>query len=400
MRRSRRKRILNRMKKLLFLGLLVLAALVYKSDFGSKIQKNIETISKTEPIPFQGVKMTEEELERKYYYQLLDKEEQQAYKEILQGVRDNEASIYVHLEDAKRTNSLFQYVLKDFPEIFWCDGTTTATSYTGDEPYTVIEPVYLYGEEEKEKMKADIAESVNEYLADISRESTDYDKILYVYETIVNTVDYDENASDNQNIYSVFVNKRSVCAGYSKASQYLLERLGVFCTYVTGTVEGRQSHAWNLVKCDGKYYYLDTTWGDPLFQQSESEEKLKNISYDYMCCNDTELRKTHSPDKNVELPECKSMEANYYVVNKMYFESYDSTEVLKKMNEDISGGKESTVLKFADEDLYREAHDDIFQNVIRKAAKNLASWYGLNEVNYRYIDDPKLNKIVIYWEYE
>ena len=64
---------------------------------------------------------------------------------------------------------------------------------------------------------------------------TDYQKILYVYEYIVNTVDYDLEAADNQNIYSVFVNRRSVCAGYSKATQYLLERLGVFCTYVTGT---------------------------------------------------------------------------------------------------------------------------------------------------------------------
>ena len=66
--------------------------------------------------------------------------------------------------------------------------------------------------------------------------------------------------------------RQSVCAGYSKATQYLLEQLGVFCTYVTGKTTEGGNHAWNLVKCNGDYYYVDTTWGDPVFQQEEGEE--------------------------------------------------------------------------------------------------------------------------------
>ena len=48
--------------------------------------------------------------------------------------------------------------------------------------------------------------------------------------------DYDDAAEDNQNICSVFIGKKSVCAGYSKAMQYLMEKQGLFCTYVTGEV--------------------------------------------------------------------------------------------------------------------------------------------------------------------
>ena len=93
-----------------------------------------------------------------------------------------------------------------------------------------------------------------------------------MYDPVVDEVDYDESAPDNQNIYSIFVNRQSVCAGYSKATQYLLEQLGVFRTYVTGKTTEGGNHAWNLVKCNGDYYYVDTTWGDPVFQQGRREK--------------------------------------------------------------------------------------------------------------------------------
>ena len=43
-------------------------------------------------------------------------------------------------------------------------------------------------------------------------------------------------------IYSVLVNGESVCAGYARTTQYLLERLNVFCTYVTGTATVSYTH--------------------------------------------------------------------------------------------------------------------------------------------------------------
>lgn len=383
------------------LGLMACAFFIFQ---GEDVKEQVmDQFAEKEKIPFQQIENVQENIARKYYYEQLYQEEQTVYLEILQGIQENNAQIYVHSSDAKRTNLLFQYVLRDYPEIFWCDGTTTATSYGGDEEYTVLEPVYLYDAEERDERQGQIDAASAECLAGIKADASDYEKILYVYEYIVDTVEYDLDAEDNQNICSVFVGRRSVCAGYSKATQYLLEQMGIFCTYVTGKTESGQSHAWNLVLCGGDYYYVDTTWGDPVFQEQEGEEVKKNldyISYDYMCCDDAELFKNHTPDEGTALPACTKMNRNYYMMNNMYYESYDSGLILQRMNDVIASRGNPVVIKFADDALYNQAHDDVFQNVVKAAAKNLAEWYGLDEVRYQYMDEPELNKITVYWQYE
>lgn len=380
----------------------ILIAVLFLSQY-EKLGGEVEQSVTGEKIPYQQIEdIHEEELER-YYFGQLTEGDQMVYLEILQGIRENKEEIYVHSKDAMKTNVLFQNVLRDYPGIFWCDGSTTATAYSGDESYTVLKPGYLYDMTEREMRQEEIDAQVQTCLAGIDMGASDYEKILYVYEYIVNTVDYDLDAEDNQNIYSVFVNKRSVCAGYSKAMQYLLDKLGVFCTYVTGKTEGGQSHAWNLVICQGDYYYVDVTWGDPVFMEHEGEETGRAgkdyIGYDYMCCDDEELLRTHIPDEETILPACTSKEWNYYVVNGMYYEYYDNEETLKVMNDVISAEGSSVTFKYADEELYAQARQDIFSDVLHRAAQNLAQWYGLSQVRYSYIDDEKLNKIVIYWEY-
>ena len=400
-RKNRRRRQTGCVSVLLtiFFILCGVLAIVWGRKTGKLTGAFLETAKE---IPYQSDTDHSNSETEKYYYELLNEEEQKVYREIWNGVDANEEEIYVHASDADLVNRLFQYMLKDHPEIFWCDGAATATSYSGGEAYTVLKPEYQHDASEREQMETEVDVSVNECLAGISQDASDYEKILYVYEYLINQVDYDMDAADNQNIYSVFAGKKSVCAGYSKATQYLLEKLGVFCTYVTGTTKDGQAHAWNLVKCEGDYYYVDTTWGDPLFLAAEGEQVTdeEKITYDYMCCDDTELFKSHIPDADVTLPACANMEWNYYVVNGMYHTEYNSEEILQQMNDMISQKSNPVVIKFADAELYEAAHDDIFSNLIPRAAKNLADWYGISEVKYQYLDEENLDKITIYWQYE
>lgn len=413
---DKKKRRYHKSVGFLILVLVVLVACgAYQYREYGNIKDVILKFIGQEPVTYQQVSEEITGMDGKFYYQQLGEEDQKVYQELLQGLLDHAEEIDVHSQEPARTNELLVDVLKDYPEIFWSDGTASSTSYSGLQNYTAVTPGYLYSKEECEEKQAQIDAAVAECLSGISENASDYEKILYDYEYIVDQVDYEDAAEDNQNICSVFIGKRSVCAGYSKAMQYLMEKQGMFCTYVTGTVtssfgnedgDDEMPHAWNLVKCDGDYYYVDVTWGDPIFQESEEDtenvmedETRDNISYDYMLCDDEELFRTHTPDSGTELPECTKMDANYYVVNGMYYTEYDSQIALKAMNQAISTGETKVVLKYSDESVYETAREDILNNEVKRAAQNLAQWYHLSEVSYSYIDDIKMNKITIFWKY-
>ena len=219
-KRRKKKLIILILTCILFLG-------TAAAERGGYLELEQFGSNKKQDIPYQKVSITEEENTEKYYYQQLPTEQRQVYQEILEGVRNHTEEIYVHNADVDETNQIFQKLMKDQPDIFWCDGTATATTYKGTESYTVLKPKYFYTAEESQKMQTAIMQAAEKWLADLDADADDYRKILYVYEKIVDEVEYDESAPDNQNIYSVFVNQKSVCAGYSKATQYLLERLGV-----------------------------------------------------------------------------------------------------------------------------------------------------------------------------
>lgn len=354
-------------------------------------------------VPYQQVSIDEEGLADKYYYGLLDEEEQSVYREIAQGIMDGTDEIYVHCGDADLANDILGEVLRDYPEFFWCDGNVSSTSYdkgSASENYTVVTPGYNCQMEEREERQQQMDAEVSQALQGISMEASDYEKIQYVYEYIVNTVDYDLEAPDNQNIYSVFAGKRSVCAGYAKAAQYLLERLGVPVIYVTGTANGQDTHAWNIVNCQGAYYHLDTTWGDPVYQMAEGEEApWEYINYDYLCCNDEEIYRTHRADPDYPLPECTDMEWNYYVVNGMYYEGYDRETALNVLNENVYAKNNPTVFKYSDQTSYQQAKEEILGDLVHEAAQNLCSLYGMDQVEYYYQDQPELYKITICWQY-
>lgn len=93
-----------------------------------------------------------------------------------------------------------------------------------------------------------------------TKDMTDQEKILYVYDWMGSHNTYDHYftyTSKNQSIYNVFVKKNAVCAGFAKASQIIFSRIGIKSYIVSGQTS--DYHMWNIVEYEGKNYFFDST---------------------------------------------------------------------------------------------------------------------------------------------
>ena len=299
----------------------------------------------------------------RFAYESLDAQEQIWYGEIEQALGEMTDTVKLSTEpigqglDEQDIDRIFQCVLIDHPEIFYTTGYTYTKYSKGDRTVGIdFAGTYSLPREEAVNKAEEIRGRASEWLLDIPSDASEYDKVKAVYEKIIFSTDYDLNASDNQNIASVFLGNSSVCQGYAKATQYLLNHLGVMCTLVQGTVDTGEAHAWNLVRVDGDYYYVDTTWGDASYRMEDGsgQEELPEINYDYLCVTTQELLRTHRIESVVAMPECTATQANYYVREGVYFTSYDAEQMQSIFDRAWESGRTEITLKCADEECYRE----------------------------------------------
>lgn len=303
-----------------------------------------------------------------YAYSALNESERLWYRDMAQAMGTMTDRVKLSAEGFKAglnedvVDRIFQCVLNDHPELFYVEGYSY-TKYTRGDKTVAIEFTGTYSQDWDTVLarRREIERAVRGLLAKAPQTQDDYEKIKYVYETLVLNTEYDVNAEENQNIYSVFVGHASVCQGYAKAFQFVMNRMGVECALVQGKVrETGEGHAWNLVRSNGEFYYVDATWGDISYQNEEpsaGEESLPRISYDYLCITTELLERTHILSESEEMPECSACADNYYVRENALFERYDKEQLAALVERRLEEGGVDISLRCADATCYRAMYE-------------------------------------------
>ncbi|XP_071136666.1 kyphoscoliosis peptidase-like [Mytilus edulis] len=122
-------------------------------------------------------------------------------------------------------------------------------------------------------------ETLAKYLAKPAKNDIEVVRALYVW--ICENIRYDTNAYFGGNLSSldtsgkgVLTSKSSVCAGYANLFESLCQALGISCKKISGYAKGyghkpgdvitfnqKTNHAWNAVRLEGVWRFIETTWG-------------------------------------------------------------------------------------------------------------------------------------------
>ena len=126
--------------------------------------------------------------------------------------------------------------------------------------------------------------------------ATDYETIRNIHDYIVNHITYD-NSLTRATAYQGLEEQSTICQGYALLTYKLLTDAGIPCRFVSGYAG--ESHAWNIVELDGKWYYLDTTWDDPVGSSPQ-------LTYDYFLVGSDKLSQDHTLDPAFQTADFQS----------------------------------------------------------------------------------------------
>ena len=251
-----------------------------------------------------------------YYYEKLDSVAKEIY-DVMYGVAQdpvNEGNIGFMMTDIDPQSEEYYYEFNiayralcfDHPELFWLYSGEEAEMYYLSEAVDyggfyfvyikMLEPYTNY----EGQMKA-FNNAAEEFLADIDQNVSEYEIVRQIHDKLIEKVNYDDPVESNQvtlargqdlahTAYGALVADSSgnscyaVCDGYTLAMEYLLQQCGIEVAFIGGLAgtseQDAGGHAWNIVKVDGEWYELDSTWDDA--GSVEDDLTPGTAEYDYV----------------------------------------------------------------------------------------------------------------------
>ena len=294
-------------------------------DTGETPALTIEPVIQQEP---NNKENTQEHINsNKFYYDQLEEYSKLIY-ESLESNKDslktgnskitlpNKISEVIETENAEENmKAVFSLAINAFeydnPDIFYIDTSKLILFYERDRlgNYNIYlkndnqtNNYFVNGfdnENDVEQAQEQINNIVQKIEEKIQEMNTDYEKILYIHDWIVNNTKYDEKLSktNRNSIYGVFIEKEATCGGYAKTFKYLIDRLNINCIIIQGEAtseEKTENHAWNYIQLDNKWYGVDCTWDDPIIIGDTSVQN-REIYHTYYLKGQNVFNNSHKP---------------------------------------------------------------------------------------------------------
>lgn len=330
----------------------------------------------------------------RYYYSIMNKAEQEAYKCIYQGLQNRSYQIHItSLNDIGSLQVIYIKLLFDNPLFYYVNQRVIKASGVPFDYYLM--PEYLYSQREIEQLNRQVKGIVAYICKKAKSFQSEFRMEKYIHDSIVKSVAYDydalmkDNCVDAHSIIGALLKKKAVCEGIAKAFKLLCNELGIKCIVVVGKAsedgnfleEDDIYHAWNIVKIEGESYYVDVTW-DNIY-----EENFMYVSYDYFNLTTEEICKDHIPEE--KLPICRATKFNYFYFTNSFVGTYE--ELKQLINDRIK--KASIVFKAKKGSIYDKDFELLKEDILRAIKEVLWKYSNARAFRLMFNKNLKIGKI-------
>lgn len=368
---------------------IVLAALTVLSVLGARVNAEASLTDAKQGLPL--------------YYNSLTKDEQNIYVHLRQGVMNNKEKIdTIVIKNADSYNRLCELILYNDDLAFNLGGIAASTNGS----CSTFTPTYAVDSFTYSLMLDGMQKKAEQIAKQARKIKDEYSRIEFIHDEIIKNTEYfPENDPEayvgyTHYAYGALVEGKAVCQGYSAAFSYVCRLSDIQCITVYGTSRG-ESHSWNKVLCDGKWYNVDLTWDDPVSNFKD------NISYSYFMLSDSEIAKDHTvkavAGTDIPANETRDRYAEHGLC------ANDNTAAIKTLEtlltEQAENGGLSATISFADNRAYRnfvkyiEYNDRArMKNLLKRVKK--ASGADIKTGSTWYFTDPEQRTATIVLVYK
>lgn len=261
----------------------------------TKVTKLIEKIE-------QKQQLTDEKY--RYYYDGLNEDQKDIYTKMYQGYINLEEMIYVDTSDSDLISVINNYILMDYPEIFYI---SQLNIYDNNR----VNIVYSFDTQQIKDYQNQIDTVSKSIIDQLNQQPDSYLKLQALYDYVILNNVYNSESTNNQEIISSLINKETVCAGYTKMFQYLANEMGYQVTQIRGQTnrDTNERHGWNMIAYENDYYYIDTTYGDGNI-----------VDYSYFMMSSNDANNLYTADNSIQ--ETTNLNNTYFYRNGYYLDSY------------------------------------------------------------------------------
>lgn len=175
--------------------------------------------------------------------------------------------------------------------------------------------------------------TLNNIINSITNESmSDHEKLQSIFEYVIGNYSYDKTLTQ-RNLYNALKDKTMVCTGYANLIYQLCKLAGIECICVVN-----ETHAWNMIYLDDKWYHLDATYADT----------IGRYPYTYYMLSTDEISKFSGHTYEVDA---------YPIAGTNYLESIKDNPVYHKIYETILAGRSTGEAYFNEQEMELNIND-------------------------------------------